>query len=387
MKKYESPLDFLPESMVDEMLQKHGEVVQSVSDRLREIENIKTPVREKLIELGQLRNVNELLRQKSYPTTVGVDGTYAVIRQLSLDTTGIAGVAVEGLVPPKETRRWEKPHHIVRIFPVEHKPETLPVCSALMFSYELNLATSAPHRVVFLDGSLTTQLIKIGQGFRAVSHAPEKLKNEFVSRQKTTLENYLKVLTSPRTDIMYVGVPKYTTRSEILSLLVKEDMNHAVLKGIDDKGLLSIALKPGDVVGPVKLSRPEDRWHLTLGEMESDQVFVRLRKKIIDALWELQVFYFKVSPAHPALRLEVAENVAQDERRVAVLLEALMDQSGIPGIFEPYPLYIADQFVKHAYFALAELREAALNDVDRVVGVPVDVFLASHDYRTEGGFE
>jgi len=388
MKRPESPLDYLPEAMVNEMLQKHASVVEGLSNRLREIEQIKTTLREKLLELKLLRNVSGILGQKTYPTTAGVDGTYAAIRQLALDTVGIAGVAVEGLVPPHETRRWDIPHHIIRIFPVEHNPNTLSLCSALMFSFELELATSAPHRVVFLDGSLTTHLIKIGQGLMNLDKGPTVLKNEFAPRIVSTLENYIKILTSPRADIMYVGVPKYSSRDEIIKKLKENGVNYPILDSVDDKGLLSIVLRPGDVVGPIELGRKEDRWHLTLGEGRKDQPELQeLRKKIIDALWKLHVLYFKVSPAHPALRLEVNENIARNDRMVAVLLEAVMDQSGIPGILEPYPLYIADMFVKYAYFALSELKEAALTDVVRVLGVPEDIFLALHDYRSEGGFE
>jgi len=388
VEKQESPLDYLPEAMVEEMLSKHGDVVKGVSTRLLEIEKMKEPIREGLSKSGLLKNINDILRQKSYPTTVGVDGTYAVIRQLSLDTVGISGVAVEGLIPPKETRRWEKPQHIINIFPVEHSPLTLRICSAIMFSYELDLAARAPHRVVFLDGSLTTQLIKIGQGLEVLDDAPAKLKEEFAPRILSTLQNYLKVLTSPRVDIMYVGIPKYTTRNEVLKILKDGGMSSPALETSDDKGLLSLALKPGDVVGPVRLSRPEDSWHLTLGESRKDQpALVELKEKIIDALRKLHVLYFKPSSSHPALRVEIGENIALNDHWIATLLEALTDQSGIPGVLEPYPLYIADLFAKHAYLALSELREAALNDVDRIVGASSDVYLASHDYRTEGGFE
>jgi len=80
---------------------------------------------------------------------------------------GVAAVAVEGL-PPHEKREWEKPHHIIKIFPVEHKSKTPVLASGLMFSYELELASKAPHNVVFIDGSLTTHLIKTGMAFSAL---------------------------------------------------------------------------------------------------------------------------------------------------------------------------------------------------------------------------
>jgi hypothetical protein len=236
MKKPDNPLDFLPEAMVDEMLQGHSDMVRLVAGRLEEVVRVKEFVRSKLKEIGKLKKVNDYVGQRSYPTTVGVDGTYALIRQVSLDTVGVAAVAVEGLVPPKEMRLWEKPHHKVRVFPVEHNENTSPVLSALMFSYELELATMAPHRVVFLDGSLTTYLIKIGQGLNHVDKAPSLIKDEFLPRAYETLENLLKVVESSRVDISYVGCPKYTSRNEVLKMLGKQYPTSPILNEIDDKG-------------------------------------------------------------------------------------------------------------------------------------------------------
>src|SRR5438132_6500882 len=114
--------------MVDEMLKKHGEVVKNLGNQLREVSRAKQSIREKLEELRLIRNVNDILGQRSYTTTVGIDGSYVVIKQLALDTVAVAAVAVEGLVPPKETRYWEKPQHIVNIFPVAHNSENSRIC-------------------------------------------------------------------------------------------------------------------------------------------------------------------------------------------------------------------------------------------------------------------
>ena len=99
--KFENALDFLPEAMVDEMLKKHREVVSNLSTQLREVGRAKHTIRQKLEELSLIRNVNDILGQRSYTTTVGIDGSYVVIKQLSLDTVAVAAVAVEGLYPQK----------------------------------------------------------------------------------------------------------------------------------------------------------------------------------------------------------------------------------------------------------------------------------------------
>ena len=115
-----SPLDFLPEALVDEMLNQTRGIISEIQFQIENISKLKNPIRLKLEEIGLLRNFAELLAQKTYPTTVGIDGTYSVIKQLSIDTAAIAAVAVEGLIPPKEERPWEKPQHKMNVFPVSH---------------------------------------------------------------------------------------------------------------------------------------------------------------------------------------------------------------------------------------------------------------------------
>jgi hypothetical protein len=320
-----------------------------------------------------------------------VDGTYGIVRQLSLDTVGVAAVAVEGLLPPKETRNWPTPKHRIKLIPVEHQKNTSLALSGLMFSYELELASKAPHRVVFLDGSFTTILIKTGQVLNHLPDFPSALRSELDSRLYDTLKNFLTILMSPRVDISYVGVPKYTTRNEILSLLMDRGFSLPIMEKIDDKGLLSIALEPGDVVGPISLSKPGE-WHITLGEKDlgkegEDPFVVQLANQIVNAMFDLYVLYFKPYPHQPAFRLEISKSIAENPSRIGVILEAVQAQTGIPGVFEPYPLYIADQFVKHAYFALSELKDAVLPSLDEVIDVSPDTILSFHAYRSEGGYE
>jgi len=389
--KFENALDFLPEAMVDEMLKKHREVVGNLSTQLHEVGRVKQTIRQKLEELKLIRNVNDILGQRSYVTTVGIDGSYVVIKQLSLDTVAVAAVAVEGLVPPKETRYWEKPQHIVNIFPVPHSSENVRLCRGIMFSYELELANKAPHRVVFLDGSLTSQLIGVGQSLSAIKEAgpnDELSKGELATHIKGRLEftfkNYLRALQSSQVDRLFVGVPKYSSRNEVILKLIEAGLNHPILSRLNDKGLLSTVLKAGEVVGPVPLTREGDRWHIS-GVPEEH---VQLRDRITTAIEDLSVIYFKPSPGHPALRLEVCKDATLNQHRLSTLLEALLDQARIAGVIEPYPIHIADLFVKQVYGALAELRDAALSDVGEMTDTSFsDIFLSLQDYRTEGGFD
>jgi len=377
-------LDFLPEAMVEEMLSKQKDVIGRIGGRIRNLSSIKEEARGILSDIGLLKNFTNIVRQKSYPTTVGTDGSNSRIMQLSMDTSAVAAVAVEGLIPPRENRIWEKPHHIVNLFLLEHSPYTVELLRYLMFSYELELASKAPHRVVMLDGSFTSVLVSIGQGLYTRNLGPTELKNEIESKILQTLNNFQMLLTSPRMDQIFVAIPKYTERREIITKLEDKGMNYPFLIGQDDKAFLTMVLHPQEFVGPVKLEEPKSPWHLTgVPEQNTD-----LKNKITQAMDELYVVYVKPSAIHPALRAEIPASVAMNEHRLLILLEALIEQTTIPGIFEPYPLYIADMFVKHVHGSLIELREAAISDMAKFkeLNLP-DFYLSLHDYRSEERFE
>jgi len=400
--KRQTSLDFLPEAMVDEMIQKYNSsVLSNIQDYIVKVSEIKRKIRAILEDKGLLKGSGDIVQSRIDPTVCGVDGSYSISRQIAVDVVGIAAVAVEGL-PPYEKRHWERPHHIVRVYPIEHKSNTPTLASGLMFSFELELASKAPHNVILIDGSLTTHLIKTGMTFSALDddETPIKLNEEYKERARSTLESLKKVLRSERSDQIYAGIPKYSSRNEICKILADEDERleqEFGITGYNDKALLSLILKPDEIVGPVKLKKDEKKegkWHISgkdkiyecVGEDEGNKYI----EDILDALNRLYVFYYKPTIAHPALRVEIPENVAKNEYRLAVVVKALQDQAKIPGILEPYPLYIADMFVKHLGGALAQIKEMTLSDLSEEKHIkinPIDVILAMHEYRSVGGYE
>ncbi len=381
-------IDDLPEAMFEEALRKYEDnVFKEVNSYLVKISEFKEKIRDKLYDLGILKNFGEIVRYKRYPTTCGVDGAYAINKQLTMDVVAIAGVAVEGLVPPKEERIWEKPHHLIEIFPVEHSDRTPSVCRGLMFSFELALANKAPHSIVFLDGSLTSQLIALGMAFSAIEKGeiPYSLAEKFENNAEKTLQNYIKILKSEKSDQIFAGVPKYSSRHEVASKLMEfpELKGYIDLERYNDKALLSLVLKPDEVVGPIQL-KEEGKWHLSgvKGKYEDYE------KEIRSLLENLYIVYYKPSPSQPALRIEISRSVALNNARLAILLEGLQDQSKFAGIIEPYPLFLADMFVKHLSGALSEIKDIVISDIGSLRNLySLDIFLAMHEYRSVDGYE
>jgi hypothetical protein len=252
-----------------------------------------------------------------------------------------------------------------------------------------------------IDGSLTTHLIKTGMAFSALDSedVPNILQEIYIERAENTLKNYLKVVTSPKSDQVFAGVPKYSSRNEICTYLNEnhpEVFQQIPLTTYNDKAMLSLVLRPEEIVGPIKLQKrieEEGKWHLS-GENQMKKYLGSHYKKdyvdpIISALDDLYVIYYKPSTSQPALRVEIPKKVAKNEARLSLVIKALQDQSKFPGIIEPYPLYLADLFVKHLGGVLSEIKDITISDL-AILDVkmnPVDVLLAMHEYRSVGGYE
>lgn len=370
----ENPFDELPEALVDEMLSETKELSAKLSDSLREIQVNKSVLRKALLDRGILKKDSDIISSLTNPTCVGVDGSYTSNKLLSAEITAFAAVSVEGLTPPSEVRHWEKPHHLSKILTLKHNEDTLSVARAIMMTMELELAFKSPHDIVFLDGSLTTHFIYFNQALNKVDSVDPVLAKIFKERLAICLKYYKEILTSTRSDKIFVGVPKYTTKNEVVGLL-------NLSGGYEDRGLLTFLLDAGEFTNPLPLQKEQGQeWHLKkLGDKEADN----LVPEIINAIKELQVVYYRPRNFMPAIRMEMSKSVSLNIHRLAILLEGTRNQCIGAGIMEPYPTYMADRMVKHLSTALPAIRKTATQDIaekwDQDIG---DVFLAMHNYRS-----
>jgi hypothetical protein len=369
----EKPFEELPEALVEEMLNQCNDLVGSLSDSFQRIYKRRNIIRNKLIRKGLLRKDREISLTPTYPTTCGVDGSIATEKLISTDMIALAGLALEGLTPPTEVRHWPRPHHLSKILSITHSDSTYVVARAVMMCMELELAAKAPHDVILLDGSLTTPFIYFNQALNKTEEAPERLSSMLDGMIHTALESYQKILSSARTDKLFAGIPKYTTRKEIAQEILG-------IHGYEDRGVLSLILDAGEFVGPVRISPPQAKWHIDRPPADSKEAI----KGIISELENLYVVYYRPYYHLPALRMETSHSIANNTQRLAILFEAFGLQCGVPGIMEPFPLYLADRMVKHLSTALPAIRRTATQEMafkwSHVLG---DVYLAMHGYRTE----
>lgn len=374
-KTAETPFAELPEALVEEMLSKS----ESVGDRLycsfKEVQDNRIKLREQLQSQNILKHDTEL-GYPGIPTTCGADGSYAVERLLATDFAACAAVAIEGLTPPSEKRHWEKPHHMVLIHPEKHSPDTGTIIRGIMMRMEVELASKAPHDIVFLDGSLTTPLIYMNQAINKMSESGDTVIGENLTENfKDFLNSYRTVLESYRTDKLWVSMPKYTTRRELGNKLNWPPH-------YDDRAILTTILSPGEFTTPIPLEEPQQPWHLRLPY--GDNELQELRDDVLSSIKRLYVLYYRPHSWTPALRVEMASSIATNDSRIAVLLQGLKYQCGTPGILEPYPLYLADRMVKHLSNAIPAFRQTATGRmVELHQGDIGEIFFSMHGYRTE----
>lgn len=165
----------LPEALVEEMLSHYKKLGDQMTKSLDDVQNARESIRSLLSKEQLLKNEATVIRAISNPTTCAIDGGRAIERLMSTDIVAIAGLGVEGLSPPTETRHWERPRHRCFIVTANHYESTFVVAEAIMFTIELELATKAPHDVVLLDGSLETALIKFNLAISKLSEVPKEL--------------------------------------------------------------------------------------------------------------------------------------------------------------------------------------------------------------------
>lgn len=372
----------LPASLVDEVLNRtQGEVSQQLLYDFEKIRSKQIEWREGLVQSGLLSHAASLPRVEG-PTCCGTDGSYAIERLLATDLVVAGAVAVEGLTPPSETRYWPEPRHLVYAEAEGHEAETGSILRGVMMGMELTLALSAPHELVFLDGSLTTPTIFFNQALSKAGDLPHLKISVYLKKNvENFLEAYRRTLVTTRSDRFWVAAPKYTTRREIGEKL-------GWPRSYDDRGLLSRLLQVGEYTQPLPLKPPETPWHINVPNLEGviTTTVRHLANTVTKALDDVRMIYYRPDPYLPALRLEMNRATAETSARLSKVLQGVKDQCGSAAIMEPYPLYLADRMVKHLAKAIPAFRQIVSQTLSETYqGNVSDIFTNLHSYRTESG--
>lgn len=375
-----TPFAELPAALVDEVLTQTKDVSQRLLSAFGDLKAKKATWRSELSQKGLIQK-QAALPFVNTPTTCGVDGSMAIERLLALDLVAVGAVAVEGLTPPSEARYWPEPRHLMYVNTEIHHADTGSVLRGIMAGNEMQLAKDTPHEVVFLDGSLTTPTIFFNQALNKVVEAPHLRVSKYLLEQIIPfLEAYHTILQSTRSDHFWVAMPKYTTKREVGELVGWHN-------AYEDRGILSLVMEPGEYTRPMSLTAPENPWHINLSPIKEGK---EQTKKIVDEITKLlngvKVIYYRPVQWWPALRLELAQSIADNPSRLSIVLKGIEHQCQATAIMEPYPLYMADRMVKHLARSIPVFRQiASQNLAENYDGDIGEVFMSLHGYRTETG--
>ena len=155
-----------------------------------------------------------------------------------------------------------------------------------MLGEELRLVAAAPHDLVMLDGTFTLPVIYFNQAFAKARQSPHlRCSRQLIEQGQEYLRAYVAILRAERSDKHFVGLPKYSTRREIGRRMDWPDH-------YDDRGMLTLLLKPGELTTPQPFEHPrnsagEPTWHLNVPGFPDDEA--RHARALADrALAELQ---------------------------------------------------------------------------------------------------
>ena len=443
----DAPFADLPQAMVREMLGSSRGLAGGLASDISSMRSMRGSVRESLAPL--LGRDSDLPRPESPPSTAGVDGSHCAERMLATDIVAMGAVAVEGLEARRPAaagaaagagpaaRLWPRPRHFVHVESLAHDDANPVAARAVMAAMEVQLASVAPHDVVFVDGSLATPAIALDIALRQRSGGPPSLARYLEEGEggkgdgevrfgpiERTLSGYLRMLApacgggdsggdsggatrpAPPPGRTVAAVAKYSQRSEICERLG--------LPNLDDRGLLSLVLEPGEYVGPFAPWRQAGRsapgasgGRLLSGRIPGGARARSLAEAIADAVKAVRVLYYRPHAYSPAIRLEVGgfgagdagdAGAAGDAERTGALLEAVRLQSAGPGLMEPYPVYMADRMARSLPRALPAVRGIAVSAMARTWGAApgadggpeapgggmgvAELYIAARGYRT-----
>ena len=377
----EAPFADLPAALVEEVLGKASTAGELLLETFRNVKVDRADYRQALLDQNLIQH-ESVLGYPPLPTTCGTDGSYAIERLLTADLAAAAAVAVEGLTPPSEKRHWDRPHHTTFVVAEVHHVETTTVLRAVMLGHELLLASRAPHDLVMIDMTLTLPIIYFNQALNQAPEAPAlHCSQTFLAHCGDYLEAYRVLLQSQRSDKNYIALPKYSTRREIGNII-------GWPSGYDDRGILTLLLQPGELIRPLPLEQPAQEWHLNTSRLPEQirKLVDELAEHITTGLRRVYVFYYKPHTWLPALRVEVAQDIALNTHRLASVIQGLKHQCATASMLEPYPLYLADRTVKALARALPAFRQVTTQYIsEQYEGDIGEVFFAMHGYRSEAG--
>ena len=346
-----NPFAGLPVALVHDMMEKSGEIADTLYGTIGDISKNRDDLRRQLLENGIVQN-NPPAAETDIPSSCGIGWRSSVDKLPGACLSWCAAFAVEGLIPPSGARHWDAPLYQTMFHAEKEQPGTADLVKAVGMEMAVELAAGAPQAVVFFNGSFMTALVSVMETLKTALELKESpAGREYLTRLKSSIAAFQTIVTVQNGDRVRAGVAGDSSGREVCARLQLPDHYNDTL-------LCTLLLSPGEYTAPLEadtaiLSRIAD---LPI----RDEKFAAVRDGLVKAMSGLRVVYYRPFAWTPALRFEVQQSVAGDSAQMARLLCGVRFQSSNPGIHEPYPLYRAESMAKSIRDAMPSFRSSVV---------------------------
>ena len=339
----------LPDVMVRALLERSSEVSLALTSRVDELADQQPVLRKRALAEGVIQKLPEHVPDAEGKTVVAVDGSYAIERMAGTDVYAAAAVRVAGYGAEVDP---SPPDYLVGVRPAESVADGRRTVSALMGVLECQLASKAAKNndLVLFDGTVFSVLLNSGLALRGIEGREDDLSQVFHRRWLEVKPRICKLLKSKR----IAAIPKRSTADNEFvrhtRIFANTETNWTGL------GTANLILKGGEYTKPFPL--PTER--LNLRNTPLDAADVDGWNILLD---QMKVVYFRPREWSPAYRIELAPRVADDQGLLERQLALIREQCVNPAMREPYPLYLADRFVRSLGNGMSAVVEAVRGEV------------------------
>ena len=337
----------LPDVMVQALLERSSEVSDALTARVNKLAGQQRDLRDRALREGIIKPLPDSVPEADGKTVVAVDGSATVERMAGTDVYAAAAVRVAGYggkVEPKP------PDYQVEVHPVEGLADGRRINLALMGFFECELASGSENDLVLLDGTVFSLVLNGGLAMRGIQDRDDELSESFYEHWHNVRSKVCELLQSDT----LAAIPKRSTADN-------EFVRHTRIFANEESDLTGLStanliLEAGEYTIPLPL--PTQRLGLRNTPLES--AYVDHLNLLLD---EMRVVYFRPREWSPAYRIELVPRVADDSSLLERQLALIREQCVNSAMREPYPVYLADRFVRSLGKGMAAVVEAVRGKV------------------------
>lgn len=340
----------LPVKIVKELMERGHAVATKTAAIAADFSSSRLMVREKLSEL--ILKIDEtLLVQEPAPSISATDGAFICDNR----SLGDLCTAVAVRVGPGD----ENCDSSVWMDSVTRSPSNNELLGGVMSSMEIELSAKSLAQVVLMDGSMLSNLINISKAIFSSKKNTGSLSDRVREIPSSEFRaSILEILSSPR----FVALPKYTTINEFALELPSHFANH------DARTIMTMALLPGEMTYfSVRDTGPRKEEQRSMIGPSFGFSGIQL-EEFTAALDGIITCYYRPHSWTPAFRIDMTQKALDDADAQLKVLRAVRDNTMVPGLREPFPLYLVDLFAKHVSVGAAPVVDMAtlssINDPD-----------------------